>query len=90
MEQGQDTPWTRLTEHINIQKEEDGQQTPKLEHLSLTRLMDHYLRTMSQVGMLKRIVSWRQWLSLRNPTQEYLKTLALKRWRLSNKQEWTN
>ncbi|AKJ81358.1 PB1-F2 protein [Influenza A virus] len=90
MEPGQDTPWTRSTEHINIQKEEDGQQTLKLEHLSLTQLMGHYLRTMSQVGMLKRIVSWRQWLSLRNPTQEYLRTLALKRWRLSSKQEWTN
>ncbi|AKJ82289.1 PB1-F2 protein [Influenza A virus (A/swine/France/37-120345/2012(H1N2))] len=90
MEQGQDTPWTRSTEHINIQKEEGGQQTQKPEHLSLTRLMDHYLRTMSQVGMLKQTVSWRQWLSLRNPTQGYLKTLVLKQWRLSNKQEWTN
>ncbi|AZS60894.1 PB1-F2 protein [Influenza A virus] len=90
MEQGQDTPWTQSTEHINIQKEEDGQQTQKLEHLSLTRLMDHYLRTMSQAGMLKQTVSWRQWLSLRNPTQGYLKTLVLKQWRLSNKQEWTN
>ncbi|QJD65302.1 PB1-F2 protein [Influenza A virus] len=57
MEQEQDTPWTRSTEHINIQKEEDGQQTQKLEHPSLTRLMDHYLRTMSQAGMLKQIVS---------------------------------
>ncbi|AKJ82648.1 PB1-F2 protein [Influenza A virus (A/swine/Netherlands/Roosendaal-571/2011(H3N2))] len=90
MEQGQDTPWIRSTEHINIQKEEDGQQTQKLEHLSLTRLMDHYLRTMSQAGMLKQTVSWRQWLSLRNPTQGYLKILVLKRWRLFNKQEWTN
>ncbi|AKJ81232.1 PB1-F2 protein [Influenza A virus (A/swine/France/IIIeetVilaine-0266/2011(H1N1))] len=90
MEQGQDTPWTRSTEHINIQKEEDGQQTQKLEHLSLTRLMDLSLRTMSQAGMLRQTVSWRQWLSLRNPTQGYLKTLVLKRWRLSSKQEWTN
>ncbi|QHG08346.1 PB1-F2 protein [Influenza A virus] len=90
MEQGQDTPWTRLTEHINIQKEEDGQQTQKLEHPSLTRLMDHYLRTMSQAGMLKQIVSWRQWLSLKNPIQGYLRTPVLKQWRLSNKQEWTN
>ncbi|AKJ80508.1 PB1-F2 protein [Influenza A virus (A/swine/France/IIIeetVilaine-0208/2011(H1N2))] len=90
MEQGQDTLWTRSTEHINIQKEEDGQQTQKLEHLSLTRLMDLYLRTMSQAGMPKQTVSWRQWLSLRNPTQGYLKTLVLKQWRLSNKQEWTN
>ncbi|QHG08390.1 PB1-F2 protein [Influenza A virus] len=79
MEQGQDTPWTRSTEHINIQKEEDGQQTQKLEHPSLTRLMGHYLRTMSQAGMLKQTVYWKQWLSLRNPIQGYLKTLALKR-----------
>ncbi|AKJ81174.1 PB1-F2 protein [Influenza A virus (A/swine/France/CotesdArmor-0198/2011(H1N2))] len=87
MEQGQGTPWTRSTGHINTQKEEDGQQTQKLEHPSLTRLMDHYLRTMSQAGMLKQIVSWRQWLSLRKPIQGYLKTLVLKLWRLSNKQE---
>ncbi|QHG08412.1 PB1-F2 protein [Influenza A virus] len=79
MEQGQDTPWTRSTEHINIQKEEDGQQTQKLEHLSLTRLMGHYLRTMNQAGMLKQTVYWKQWLSLRNPIQGYLKTLVLKR-----------
>ncbi|QOY39618.1 PB1-F2 protein [Influenza A virus] len=87
MGQEQDTPWTRLTEHINIQKGEDGQQTQKLEHPSLTRLMDHYLRTMSQADMLKQIVSWRRWLSLRSHIQGYLKTLVLKRWRLFNKQE---
>nr|QOR31167.1 PB1-F2 protein [Influenza A virus] len=79
MEQGQDTPWTRSTEHTNIQKREGGQQTQKLELPSLTRLMDHYLRTMSPAGMLKQIVSWRQWLFLRNPIQGYLKTLVLKR-----------
>ncbi|QPQ50051.1 PB1-F2 protein [Influenza A virus] len=79
MEQGQGTPWTLSTGHTNIQKGEDGQQTQKLEHPSLTRLMDHYLRTMSQADMLKQTVSWRQWLSLKNPTQEYLKTLVLKR-----------
>ncbi|AZS69433.1 PB1-F2 protein [Influenza A virus] len=90
MGQGQDTLWTQSTEHTNIQKKEDGQQTQKLEHLSLTRLMDHYLRTMSQAGMLKQTVYWKQWLFLRNPTQGYLRTLVLKRWRLSNKQEWTN
>ncbi|ALX29474.1 PB1-F2 protein [Influenza A virus (A/swine/Italy/280201/2013(H1N1))] len=90
MELGQGTPWTQSTEHINIQKGEDGQQTQKLEHPSLTQLMDHYLRTMSQAGMLKQIVSWRQWLFLRNPIQGFLKTLVLKRWKLSNKQEWTN
>ncbi|QOR29993.1 PB1-F2 protein [Influenza A virus] len=90
MGQEQDTLWTQSTEHTNIQKKEDGQQTQKLEHLSLTRLMDHYLRTMSQVGMPKQTVYWKQWLFLRNPTQGYLRTLVLKRWRLSNKQEWTN
>ncbi|QJD65943.1 PB1-F2 protein [Influenza A virus] len=90
MEQEQDTLWTQSTEHTNIQKKEDGQQTQKLGHLSLTRLMGHYLRTMNQAGMLKQTVSWKQWLFLRNPTQEYLRTLVLKRWRLSNKQEWTN
>ncbi|XKH20723.1 PB1-F2 protein [Influenza A virus] len=90
MEQEQDTPWTRSTEHINTQKEEDGQQTQKQEHHSLTRLMDHCLRTMSQAGMLKQTVSWRQWLSLKNLIRGYLKTLVLKQWRLSNKQEWTN
>ncbi|QOY39713.1 putative PB1-F2 protein [Influenza A virus] len=52
--------------------------------------MDHYLRTMSQADMLKQIVSWRQWLFLRNPIQGFLKTLVLKQWKLSNKQEWTN
>ncbi|QUQ73361.1 PB1-F2 protein [Influenza A virus] len=90
MEQGQDTPWTRSTEHINIQKEGDGQQTQKLEHLSSTLLMDLSLRTMSQAGMLKQTVSLRQWLSLKNPTQGYLKILVLKQWRLFNKQGWTN
>ncbi|QUQ73396.1 PB1-F2 protein [Influenza A virus] len=90
MEQGQDTPWTRSTEHINIQKEEDGQQTQKLEHLSSILLMDLSLRTMSQAGMPKQTVSWRQWLFLKNPTQGYLKTLVLKQWRLFNKQGWTN
>ncbi|ADY71524.1 putative PB1-F2 protein [Influenza A virus (A/swine/Hong Kong/72/2007(H1N1))] len=52
--------------------------------------MDHYLRTMSQAGMPKQTASWRQWLSLRNPTRGYLKTHVLKQWRLFNKQEWTN
>nr|QHQ67069.1 putative PB1-F2 protein [Influenza A virus]QHQ67071.1 putative PB1-F2 protein [Influenza A virus]QHQ67073.1 putative PB1-F2 protein [Influenza A virus]QHQ67075.1 putative PB1-F2 protein [Influenza A virus]QHQ67077.1 putative PB1-F2 protein [Influenza A virus] len=52
--------------------------------------MDHYLKTMNQVDMHKQTVSWKQWLSLRNPTQEYLKIRVLKQWKLSNKQEWTN
>ncbi|ARD27155.1 PB1-F2 protein [Influenza A virus (A/mallard/Interior Alaska/12ML00678/2013(H12N5))] len=90
MEQEQDTPWTRLTEHINIQRRENGQQTQKLEHPSLTQLMDHCLRTMSQVDMHKRTVFLKQWLSLKNPTQESLKTRVLKRWKLSNRREWTN
>ncbi|ABQ01364.1 PB1-F2 protein [Influenza A virus (A/Albany/1/1960(H2N2))] len=90
MEQGQDTPWTQSTEHINIQKRGSGQQTRKLEHPNLTQLMDHYLRTMNQVDMHKQTASWKQWLSLKNPTQESLKTRVLKRWKLFNKQEWTN
>nr|ABO52740.1 PB1-F2 protein [Influenza A virus (A/turkey/Italy/1980(H5N2))] len=90
MEQEQDIPWTQSTEHTNIQKRESGQQTQRLEHPSLTRLMDHYQRTMSQADMHKQIVSWRQWLSLKNPTQGSLKTHVLKRWKLFSKQEWTN
>ncbi|YCJ74248.1 PB1-F2 protein [Influenza A virus] len=90
MEQGQDIPWTQSTEHINIQKKGNGQQTQKLEHLNSTQLMDHCLRTMNQVGMHKRTVSLKQWLSLKSPTQESLKTRVLKRWKLFNKQEWTS
>ncbi|AMQ29610.1 PB1-F2 protein [Influenza A virus (A/mallard/Maryland/10OS1104/2010(H12N5))] len=90
MEQEQDTQWTRLTEHINIQKRGNGQQTQRLEHPNLTQLMDHCLETMSQVDTHKRTVSLKQWLSLRSPTQESLKTRVLKRWKLFNKQEWTN
>ncbi|AMX28729.1 PB1-F2 protein [Influenza A virus (A/blue-winged teal/Texas/AI10-3744/2010(H3N8))] len=90
MEQEQDTPWTQLTEHINIQKRGSGQQTQRLEHPNLTQLMDHCLRTMSQADMHKRTVSLKQWLSLKSPTQESLKTRVLKRWKLFNKQEWTN
>ncbi|UTE09629.1 putative PB1-F2 protein [Influenza A virus] len=52
--------------------------------------MDHYQRTMSQADMHKPIACWKQWLSLKNPTQGYLKTLVLKRWKSFSKQEWTN
>ncbi|QOL23951.1 PB1-F2 protein [Influenza A virus] len=90
MEQGQDTPWTQLTEHINTQKRGNGQQTQRLGHPNLTQLTDHCLRTMSQVDMHKRTVSLKQWPSLKSPTQESLKTRVLKRWKLFNKQEWTN
>ncbi|ALT67394.1 PB1-F2 protein [Influenza A virus (A/mallard/Illinois/A00325439/2009(H7N3))] len=90
MEQEQDTPWTRLTEHINIQKRENGQQTQKLEHPNSTQLTGHCLRTMNQVDTHKRTVFLKQWLSLKSPTQESLKTRVLKRWKLFNKQEWTN
>ncbi|XEO39893.1 PB1-F2 protein [Influenza A virus] len=90
MEQEQDTQWTRLTEHINIQKRGSGQQTQRLEHPNLTQLMDHYLRITSQVDMHKRTVSLKQWPSLKSPTQESLKTRVLKRWKLFSKQEWTN
>ncbi|QOL20735.1 PB1-F2 protein [Influenza A virus] len=87
MEQERDTPWTRSTEHTNIQKRGNGQQTQRLEHPNLTQLMDHCPRTMSQVDMHKRTVSLKQWLSLKNPTRESLKTRVLKRWKLFNKQE---
>ncbi|XQD91461.1 PB1-F2 protein [Influenza A virus] len=90
MEQEQDIPWTQLTEHINIQKKVNGQQTQKLEHLNSIQLMDLCLRTMSQVDMHKRTVSLKQWLSLKSPTQESLKTRVLKQWKLFNKQEWTS
>ncbi|AFJ12449.1 PB1-F2 protein [Influenza A virus (A/mallard/Alberta/257/1984(H2N3))] len=90
MEREQDTPWTQSTEHINIQKGENGQQTQKLEHPNSTQLMDHYLRIMSQVDMHKQTVSWKQWLSLKSPTQGSSKTHVLKRWKLFNKQEWTS
>ncbi|AWP40390.1 PB1-F2 protein [Influenza A virus] len=81
MEQEQDTPWTQSTGHTNIQKKENGRQTQRPEHPSSTRLMDHYLKIMNQVGMHKQTVSWRPWLSLKNPTQGYLKIHALKRWK---------
>ncbi|UBB57799.1 PB1-F2 protein [Influenza A virus] len=87
MEQEQGTPWTRSTEHINIQKRGNGQQIQRLEHPSSTQLMGHCLRTMSQVDMHKRTASLKQWLSLKSPTQESLKTRVLRRWKLFNKQE---
>nr|ACJ69111.1 PB1-F2 protein [Influenza A virus (A/chicken/New York/Sg-00384/2001(H7N2))] len=90
MEREQDTPWTQSIEHINTQKRGSGQQTQKLEHPNLTQLMDHCLRIMSQVDMHKQTVSLKQWLSLKSPTLESLKTRVLRRWKLSNKQEWTN
>ncbi|AGW43526.1 PB1-F2 protein [Influenza A virus (A/black-headed gull/Iceland/1298/2011(H10N5))] len=90
MEREQDTPWTQSTEHTNIQKRGNGQPTQRLEHANLTQLMDRCLRTMSQVDMHKRTVFLKQWLSLKSPTQESLKTRVLKRWKLFNKQEWTN
>ncbi|WGJ05496.1 PB1-F2 protein [Influenza A virus] len=88
MEQEQDTPWTRSTEHINTQKRENGQQTQRLEHPNSIQLMDHCLRTMNQVDMHKLIVCWKQWLSLKNLTRGSLKILVLKRWKLFSKQEW--
>ncbi|AER70096.1 PB1-F2 protein [Influenza A virus (A/mallard/France/090360/2009(H9N2))] len=90
MEQERDTPWTQSTEHINTQRRESGQQTQRPGHPNSTQLMDHYLRTTSQVDMHKRIACWKQWLSLKIPTQGSLKTLVLKRWKLFSKQEWTN
>ncbi|XZX85097.1 PB1-F2 protein [Influenza A virus] len=88
MEQGLDTPWTQSTGHINTQKKGNGQQTQKLEHPNSTQLTDHCLKTTNQVDMHKRTVYWKQWLSLKSPTQESLKTHVLKRWKLFSKQEW--
>ncbi|QRG99805.1 PB1-F2 protein [Influenza A virus] len=90
MEQEQDTPWTQSTEHTNIQKKGNGQLIQRLGHLSSIRLMDHYLKIMNQADMHKQTVSWRPWLSLKNPTQGYLRIPALKQWKLSNKQGWIN
>ncbi|AHL79469.1 PB1-F2 protein [Influenza A virus (A/mallard/Sweden/80127/2008(H4N6))] len=90
MEQEQDTPWTQLTEHINTQRRGSGQQIQRPEHPNSTQLMDHYLRTTSQADMHKRTACWKQWLSLKNPTQGSLKTLVLKRWKSFSKREWTN
>ncbi|ATB53858.1 PB1-F2 protein [Influenza A virus (A/swine/Alberta/SD0154/2016(H1N1))] len=90
MEQEQDTPWTQSTEHTNIQKKGNGQQTQRLGHPSSIRLMDHYLKIMNQVDMHKQTVSWKPWLSSKSPTQEYLRIHALKQWRLFSKQGWTN
>nr|AHG54788.1 putative PB1-F2 protein [Influenza A virus (A/swine/Minnesota/A01279377/2012(H3N2))] len=52
--------------------------------------MDHYLKIMNQVAMHRQTVSWRPWLFLKNPTQGYLRTHALKQWKLFNKQGWIN
>ncbi|AGT18819.1 PB1-F2 protein [Influenza A virus (A/duck/Manitoba/1953(H10N7))] len=90
MGQEQDTPWIQSTGHINTQKRENGQQTLKLEHHNSTRLMDHCPKTMNRVVMLKQIVCWKQWLSLRSPTPVSLKTRVLRRWKLFSKHEWTN
>ncbi|ALP45398.1 PB1-F2 protein [Influenza A virus (A/duck/Zhejiang/S2088/2011(H4N6))] len=90
MEQEQDTPWTQSIEHINTQRRGNGQQIQRLERPSSIQLMDHYPRITSQVDMHKQIVCWKQWLSLKNPTQGSLKTHVLKRWKWFNKQEWTN
>ncbi|WEF38084.1 PB1-F2 protein [Influenza A virus] len=79
MEQEQDTPWIRSTEHTNIPKKGNGRQTQRLGHLNSTQLMGHYLKIMNQVDMHRQTVSWRPWLSLKNLTQGYLKIHALKR-----------
>nr|AFP99320.1 PB1-F2 protein [Influenza A virus (A/swine/Illinois/A01134216/2011(H1N1))] len=90
MEQEQDTPWTQSTEHTNIRKKGNGRQTQRLGHPSSTQLMDRYLRIMNQVDMHKQTVSWRPWLSLKNPTQGYSRIHVSKQWKLSNKQGWIN
>ncbi|WXH03250.1 PB1-F2 protein [Influenza A virus] len=87
MEREQDTPWIQSTERTNIQKRENGQRTRKLEHHNSIQLMDHYLMTMNQVGTHRQTVFWKQWLSLKSPTQGSLKTHVSKRWRLFSKRE---
>ncbi|XPI33825.1 putative PB1-F2 protein [Influenza A virus] len=52
--------------------------------------MGHYLRTTNQVVMHKQIVYWKQWLSLKNLTQESSKTPVSRLWKLFSKQEWIN
>ncbi|AFF25650.1 PB1-F2 protein [Influenza A virus (A/duck/Hunan/4056/2006(H6N8))] len=81
MERELDTPWTQSIEHTNTQRKGNGQQTQRLEHPNSTRLMDRYPRITSQADMHKQIVCWKQWLSLKNPTQGSLKTHVLKRWK---------
>ncbi|QCW10231.1 PB1-F2 protein [Influenza A virus] len=90
MEQEQDIPWTQSIEHINTPRRVNGQQIQRLKHPSSIQLMDHYLRITSRADMRKQIVYWKQWLSLKNPTQGSLKTHVLKRWKLFSKQEWIN
>ncbi|XOL33120.1 PB1-F2 protein [Influenza A virus] len=89
MEQEQDTPWTLSTEHINTQKRGNGQQTQRPQHPNSIRLIDHYLRTTNQADMHKRVACWKQWLSLKNPTQGCFKLLVLKRWKWFSKAEST-
>nr|UYS78058.1 PB1-F2 protein [Influenza A virus] len=88
MEQEQGTQWTQLIEHTSTQRRGDGQQIPKLEHPNSIQLMDHYLWITNQADMHKQIVYWKRWLSLKNPTQESLKTHVSKLWKLFNKQGW--
>ncbi|QIC52599.1 PB1-F2 protein [Influenza A virus] len=90
MEQEQDTPWTQSIGHISTQRRGGGQQTQRLEHHNSIQLMGHYLRIMNQVVMHKQIVYWKQWLSLKNPTQESSKTHVSRLWKLFSKQEWIN
>nr|ABS57528.1 PB1-F2 protein [Influenza A virus (A/chicken/Israel/1376/2003(H9N2))] len=90
MEQEQDTLWTRSIEHINTQKRGSGQQTLRLGHPNSIQSMDHYLKITSQADMHKQTVCWKQWLSLKSPTQVSLKTHVLKRWKSFSKHEWIN
>ncbi|BEU42992.1 PB1-F2 protein [Influenza A virus] len=90
MEQEQGILWTQSTEHINTRKKESGQRTQRLEHPNSIQLMDRCLRTTSRVDMHKRIVYWKQWLSLKNLIQGSLKTRVSRRWKLFSKQGWIN
>ncbi|ACJ68747.1 PB1-F2 protein [Influenza A virus (A/chicken/Israel/933/2007(H9N2))] len=90
MEQEQDTLWTRSIEHINTQRRGSGQQTLRLEHPNSIQLMGHYLKITSQADMHRQTVYWKQWPSLKSPTQVSLKTHVLKLWKSFSKHEWIN
>nr|ADZ96083.1 PB1-F2 protein [Influenza A virus (A/swine/Minnesota/A01047613/2010(H1N1))] len=90
MEQEHNTQWTLSTDDPNLEKKGNGRQIQRLGHPSLILLTEHYLQIMGQVDMHKQTVSWSPWLSLKNPTQGYLRIHALKQWKLSNKQGWIN
>ncbi|WGC55512.1 PB1-F2 protein [Influenza A virus] len=79
MEQEQGTPWILSTEQLGSLSSGNGQQTLRLEHHNLIQSMDHFPRTMNQVGTPKQILQGKQWLSLnRNHLLQHLLIHVLK------------